>query len=1211
MDNADPLPDTDFDRLTRLLAHICETPVAAVMLVDARRQWFESSVGLDIGERGHAIAFCAQAMQATDLLIEPDALANPELASDPLVIGEPGIRFYAGVRLVSPEGIALGTMAVMDRLPRALGAAQVEALATLGGQATALLELRRQRRLFQNAASENAERLKHLSNATADALWDWNLETDGIRWNQGLQTLFGVPLPDVGSDSDSWTGRLHPDDKNRVLHRIHEVIDGQEETWRDEYRFMRQDRTYAYVIDRGFVIRDDKGRAVRMVGGMSDHTARKQSELERDKLHKENIQLLEYTGEGIWGIDRNGRCSFANAAAARMLGYEVHELLGKDMHELTHHHHANGACYPAEECPIFVAARTGHTCHRDDEVFWRKDHSAFSVKYVCYPILDGGAVVGSVVTFSDITEARLAKLEIMRINRALQMRSACHELLIRATDEKGLLTDVCRLARDFGGYRVAWAGFAQDDELRSIAPVAHAGDAVAEAYLAGLAVSWCEQQPSGRGPGGETIRTGMPVVVEDLKLAHPDIPGLAKVREHGYRGLVCLPLRDSQRTFGLLALFSDEARPIPAEEIKLLQALADDLAFGIDNLRAQDERRRLQSVVSKVAAGVSASSGTRFFEQLARHMAEAVGAHVAFIARWRQGEPSIPSPVVAVVDGTVDTRFDDVIEGLPWQRLFAEQAFVVHAGGAGQPGCPALLEAFDAEGYVGGRLDNSDGEPVGLLFVCFRDRLKRTEFITSTLQIFAARIAAELERQAAESEIQRLALHDPLTRLPNRQLLLDRMQHALAICARTRSAGALLLIDLDNFKTLNETLGHATGDQLLQQVAARLAKGVRNSDTVARLGGDEFVVMLEDLGQGSAEAAARARGVGEEILAALNLPYQLAGRPRFSSPSIGITLFHQEDADVSELLKRADLAMYQAKAAGRNTLRFFDPDMQKAVAERAALEADFRQGLQNEEFLLHYQPQVDREGYPTGAEALVRWRHPRRGLVSPAEFIPLAEETGLILPLGQWVLESACQQMAIWAARPDTASLTMAVNVSARQFRHPDFVAQVLAVLERTGADPRQLKLELTEGSLIEDFETTIAKMIVLKAQGVGFSLDDFGTGYSSLAYLKRLPLDQLKIDQSFVRDVLTDANDSTIARTIVALGQSLGLAVIAEGVETEAQRDFLARHNCDAFQGYLFSRPLPPDQFDAFIRARDARPLANQPATVEGVSANDTYAAS
>ena len=441
------------------------------------------------------------------------------------------------------------------------------------------------------------------------------------------------------------------------------------------------------------------------------------------------------------------------------------------------------------------------------------------------------------------------------------------------------------------------------------------------------------------------------------------------------------------------------------------------------------------------------------------------------------------------------------------------------------------------------------------------------------------------ERKLAEEKINELAFYDPLTRLPNRRLLLDRLKQALASSTRNDSHGALLFIDLDNFKTLNDTLGHDVGDLLLQQVAQRLATCVREGDTVARQGGDEFVVMLEDLSQSSQEAATQTETVGEKILATLNQAYQLASFEHRSAASIGATLFMDHQGTIDDLLKRADLAMYQAKAAGRNTLRFFDPEMQAVVTTRAALEAALREAVLNGQFVLYYQAQVVGAGRLTGAEALLRWQHPERGLVPPAEFIFLAEDTGLILPLGDWVLETTCALLAGWAARPEMAHLTVAVNVSARQFRHRDFVDQVLAVLGRTGANPQRLKLELTESLLVDDVEDVIAKMTALKAKGVGFSLDDFGTGYSSLSYLKRLPLDQLKIDQSFVRDILTDPNDAAIAKMVVALAESLGLVVIAEGVEIEAQRDFLARHGCHAYQGYLFSRPLPLEEFEAFVQ--------------------------
>ena len=439
-------------------------------------------------------------------------------------------------------------------------------------------------------------------------------------------------------------------------------------------------------------------------------------------------------------------------------------------------------------------------------------------------------------------------------------------------------------------------------------------------------------------------------------------------------------------------------------------------------------------------------------------------------------------------------------------------------------------------------------------------------------------------RKAAEDEIKHLAFYDPLTRLPNRRLLIDRLRQALASSSRSLRAGALLFIDLDNFKTLNDTLGHDVGDVLLQQVSQRVTACVREGDTVARLGGDEFVVMLEDLSSDIQEAVSQTDIVVEKILTALNRPFLLAGHDQRSTPSIGATLFQGHHLSIEELLKRADLAMYQAKAAGRNTSRFFDPEMQAVVSARASLEADLRHGIEQGQFLLYYQPQVNAEFELIGAEALLRWHHPERGIVSPAEFIPVSEETGLILPLGAWVLETACKQLSFWANNPKTDHYTLAVNVSARQFRQPDFVDQVLASIDRTGANPRKLKLELTESLFLKDIQDVVAKMTALKAKGVYFSLDDFGTGYSSLSYLKRLPLDQLKIDKSFVGDVLIDMNDGAIAQTIIALGQTMGLAVIAEGVETKEQCDFLARLGCNAYQGYFFSRPLSLEDFERFI---------------------------
>ena len=437
----------------------------------------------------------------------------------------------------------------------------------------------------------------------------------------------------------------------------------------------------------------------------------------------------------------------------------------------------------------------------------------------------------------------------------------------------------------------------------------------------------------------------------------------------------------------------------------------------------------------------------------------------------------------------------------------------------------------------------------------------------------------------SEREIHQLAFYDSLTQLPNRRLLLDRLKQAMAVGTRDGRHGALLFLDLDHFKTINDTRGHAMGDQLLVEVARRLQTGVREGDSVARLGGDEFVVVLEDLSSEPQEAAAQTELVAEKIRRELDKPYVLKGLECHSTVSIGISLFrgHQESAE--DLLQHTDVAMYQAKMAGRNTIRFFDPQMQTALDMRAGLEADLRHALEKQQFKLYYQIQVDSLRRPLGAEALLRWQHPERGLVSPMEFIPLAEEVGLIVPMGLWVLKTACVQLKEWQSDALTRDLTLAVNVSAKQFRQPDFVAQVQRALLESSIKPSHLKLEMTESIVLENVEDTINKMREIKALGVSFSMDDFGTGYSSLQYLKRLPLDQIKIDQSFVRDIISDPNDAAIVQTIIAMTEALGLNVIAEGVETEAQREFLDMHGCHAFQGYLFGKPVPLDQFESVLR--------------------------
>lgn len=436
----------------------------------------------------------------------------------------------------------------------------------------------------------------------------------------------------------------------------------------------------------------------------------------------------------------------------------------------------------------------------------------------------------------------------------------------------------------------------------------------------------------------------------------------------------------------------------------------------------------------------------------------------------------------------------------------------------------------------------------------------------------------------AEAEIHSLAFYDPLTKLPNRRLMLERLSYMLNSSMRQHHHGAILFIDIDNFKTLNNIKGHDLGDLMLIEVANRLKGCVRIDDTVAGLGGDEFIAILEGLGAEHAQAVAQVETVVRKILIALNQPYFLRGHEYHSSASIGINLFSDKKVAVEELLKHADTAMHQAKASGRNSFRFFDPDMQAMMEARDTLENELRHALPQQQFKLYYQMQVDRSGHLTGAEVLLRWQHPGQGLVSPAQFIPVAEETGLILPIGTWVLETACAKIKAWESDSRTNRLCLSINVSARQFHQPDFVERVRQIILESAINPALIKFELTESLVLNNVNDSIIKMKALEEIGVHFSMDDFGTGYSSLAYMTQLPLAQVKIDQTFVQNIFKKPTDAVIVQAIIGMAGNLGMEVVAEGVETEAQYNFLKQHGCAVFQGNLFSKPVSVDEFEEKI---------------------------
>jgi diguanylate cyclase (GGDEF)-like protein/PAS domain S-box-containing protein len=593
-----------------------------------------------------------------------------------------------------------------------------------------------------------------------------------------------------------------------------------------------------------------------------------------------------------------------------------------------------------------------------------------------------------------------------------------------------------------------------------------------------------------------------------------------------------------------------QRREWSAEEIEFLDSASHAVSVALEKIRLLAERERVESDLRVAATAFEAKEGMM--------ITDAGG----MILRVNGAFTQITGYAVEEVIGQRPSLLNS---GRHDAGFFAEMWRSLQTSGVW-------------EGEIWNRRKDGGEYPESLTITAVRDKGgKITNYVGTFSDI--------TESKAAADEIKSLAFFDPLTELPNRRLLLDRLQQALASSARSGREGALLFIDLDNFKTLNDTLGHDMGDLLLQQVARRLDNCVREGDTVARLGGDEFVVMLEGLSEHALDAADQTRLVGEKILTLLNQPYRLQGHEYLNTPSIGATLFHAHQTGIEELFKQADIAMYQSKKAGRNTLRFFDPQMQRSINARVALEHELRIALDDRQLSLHYQIQVDDAGQAVGAEALIRWNHPERGMVSPAQFIPLAEETGLILRIGEWVVDTACAQLKAWQPQGYSRHLVLSVNVSARQFRQAGFVEQVQAAVRRHDIDPSRLKLELTESLLLEDVASVIETMNALNEIGIQFSLDDFGTGYSSLQYLKRLPLAQLKIDQSFTRDIVTDASDQAIVRTIIAMAHSLNLDVIAEGVETEQQRQLLQNHGCRHYQGYLFGRPVPIAQFEARLQ--------------------------
>ena len=930
--------------------------------------------------------------------------------------------------------------------------------------------------LRQREAEQQALLLQIASRIGHMGGWQYDSATDRVEWSDELCRIHEVPLG-TSPTREQAMAFVAPEWRAQIGQLIDTCLRGGV-AYDHELQIVTARGRTLWVRAIGEPVRNEDGTITRIQGAFQDISEKRKNEEALHALARRLTTTLESITDAFYTLDREWRFTYLNKQAERVLQRPRDSLLGKVLWD-------EFGALKGDVIEREYRRAVRENCTVVFEMFYAPIQLLAEVR--AYPSDDGLTVY-----FRDITQTR-------KIQESLRTSEERFEILAKSTtdtiwdwDAKADRLWFSDNLHDLFGYtpaelgrdRAAWiARIHPDDRARVVERM--------DAALNGLDDHWMDEYRFLRRDGS-----------------------VAYVLDHGFI------IRDADgaalRMVGALVDLSErrEAEARIREQASLLDKAKDAIV-----VRGIDKRIRYWNKGAERLYGWSAE--------------EAVGR-------------------------TVD------------ELLYDDPAMV-------QEATRTVLESGEWSGELTERRKDGSALQVEVHWTLMRDDAGQPQ------SIFAIKTDIS-RRKEAEGRIQYLAFYDPLTQLPNRQLLMDRLEHAIAASARDGYLNALLFVDLDNFKSLNDTLGHTIGDLLLQQVALRLRECVDAADTVARFGGDEYVVLLENVGRTPEQAHARTAELAERILRALNQPYQLDNYSHHTTPSIGATLFGQPGDDSGDLLKRVDLAMYQAKADGRNTVRFFDPAMQAALSARMLLEGELRHGLREHEFFLHYQPQVDRGGRIDGVEALLRWQRPKRGVASPGEFVPLAEETGLVLPLGEWVLEAACRQLAAWAGQPGMAHLEIAVNVSARQFHDPGFVSQVLGALGRSGAKPGRLKLELTETLLLNNLEDAIAKMNVLRAAGISFALDDFGTGYSSLAYLKRLPLDVLKIDRSFVDDLLTNPSDAVIARTIIALGRNLGLKVIAEGVETEGQRDFLFEHGCDAYQGYLCTVPVAPGLLPAVM---------------------------
>ncbi len=849
-------------------------------------------------------------------------------------------------------------------------------------------------------------------------------------------------------------------------------------------------------------------------------------------------------------VHSSGRILYANQSAAELLRASGPEqLMGLELLAMVHPDYRDQVQHRIDR------QRQGLAIAPEEQRYLRFDGTAVDVEVTASPFRHKGHF--SVQVFMrDITERKCTERKLKRLTNLYSALSETSGAVARFHERDRLLHEICRIAVEFGRLQTTWIGIVNEAERRML-PVAAFGPAAA--YVRQVVISTDESLPEGLGPAAMAIREGRAYISDDIDADPYMTPWREAARRYGLHSVAAFPLRQGERVIGGIMHYADEAGFFDDELVGLLERMAGEISFALDSI---ESRRKW------VAAESALLETQREMETLLGNL-PGMAYRCRYDDRWTMefvsegcleltgygAEDLLLNRLLSYEDITYPDDRPRVRQEIG-RAVAARSRFTVEYRIVDRAGNPKWVSEKGLGFY------SDSGEVVAL-----------EGFISDITEIKSYR--ERLEHQAN---------HDALTGLANRNLLHDRLHQAIAHAERGQHQLAVAFLDLDNFKYLNDSVGHSAGDELLKIVAHRLKACVREGDTVARLGGDEFVLVL--VNPGGPESV---NHVVRRVLARASEPFSLAGREFNTSASLGVSLYPQDGTDAESLLKNADAAMYRAKAQGRNNFLFFTPEINQALSERLALEDGLRQALERGELLLDYQPKVDlATGKLIGAEALVRWRHPEHGLLSPARFIPVAEETGLIVPMGEWILRAACTQMQNWRAQGLDIGL-VSVNISVRQFRNPELVDQVAGVLAQTGLPAACLDLEITESLMMENVQEFIARLHALKKLGVQLSVDDFGTGYSSLNYLKQFPVDRLKVDRSFVCDIASDPGDAAIVQAVIQLGHVLGLAVTAEGVETSEQLAFLRRHGCDEGQGYYFSKPLHPTDFEQLLREESA----------------------